>query len=646
MRTGFWTAIIAAVAICVGVATPSAGAPPPPPLSAYGALPAMSQVTLSDDGSRLAFVGVSGENRKLILQTVEGQVLAAMDLGKVTITDLIWAGNDDIVIVTSQTRSLPEIGWPKTKFWTAQSFSLTKKRVINLSGRVSDSYGMIFSDPVVRRVDGKYFAFFSVISNVGTPRLLLAKVSIADGSATTPEFMVVREGLGWLIDETGVAGARSRYDDERGGWGAAIRRGVAGWPEVMRVSAKLDRPWLTSFAQTGSNIVVGVNGKVGDEYIEIGLDGVSKPALPTDRAYDSVLVDERSSRLIGAVWRDDTEHLMLFDPVAKAQWDKVQRTFKDQRIALLSWTTDWQKIAVYVEGAQNSGMYYLVDLANKRADIIGDRYPQVTPEQVAEVRPYSYKAADGLEIRGYLTLPPGRDPKSLPLVVLPHGGPQARDELTFDWWAQALASRGYAVLQPNFRGSTGYGTAFVEAGYGEWGRKMQTDLSDGVQALAKDGLIDPKRVCIAGASYGGYAAMAGVTIENGVYRCSVAVAGVSDLGRMLETEADSAGEKSSATRYWKRFMGATGANDPALVALSPARLASRADAPILLIHGKDDTVVPYEQSVLLADALRKAGKPVELVTLAGEDHNLSGSATRQQMLEALVAFVLKHNPPT
>ena len=642
MRKGFWAAAIAAAMICVSAVSTSAA---PPPLSAYGALPAMDHVTLSDDGSRLAFVGVAGENRKLILQTVDGQVLAAMDLGKVTITDLIWAGNDDIVIVTSQTRSLPEIGWPKTKFWTAQAFSLTKKRVINLSGRVPDSYGMIFSDPVVRQVDGKYFAFFSVVSNVGTPRLLLAKVSIADGTATTPEYMVIREGLGWLVDETGVAAARSRYDDERGGWGASIRRGAAGWPEVMQVSAKLDRPWLASLGPTGSSIIVGVNGKTGDEYIEVGLDGLSKPALPNDQAFDDILVDERSSRLIGAVWRDDTKHLMLLDPVAKAQWDKIQRTFKGQRVVLLSWTNDWQKIAVYVEGAQNSGMYYLVDLANKRADIIGDRYPQVTPEQVAEVRAYSYKAADGLDIHGYLTLPPGREPKNLPLIVLPHGGPQARDELSFDWWAQALASRGYAVLQPNFRGSTGYGASFVEAGHGQWGRKMQTDLSDGVRALAKDGLIDPKRACIAGASYGGYAAMAGVTVENGVYRCSVAVAGVSDLGKMLDSEADLAGEKSSATRYWQRFMGAAGSSDPALLPLSPVRLADRADAPILLIHGKDDTVVPYEQSVILADALRKAGKPVELVTLAGEDHNLSGSATRQQMLESMVAFLLKHNPP-
>ena len=257
MRKGFWAAAIAAAMICVSAVSTSAA---PPPLSAYGALPAMDHVTLSDDGSRLAFVGVAGENRKLILQTVDGQVLAAMDLGKVTITDLIWAGNDDIVIVTSQTRSLPEIGWPKTKFWTAQAFSLTKKRVINLSGRVPDSYGMIFSDPVVRQVDGKYFAFFSVVSNVGTPRLLLAKVSIADGTATTPEYMVIREGLGWLVDETGVAAARSRYDDERGGWGASIRRGAAGWPEVMQVSAKLDRPWLASLGPTGSSIIVGGNG--------------------------------------------------------------------------------------------------------------------------------------------------------------------------------------------------------------------------------------------------------------------------------------------------------------------------------------------------------------------------------------------------
>ena len=234
------------------------------------------------------------------------------------------------------------------------------------------------------------------------------------------------------------------------------------------------------------------------------------------------------------------------------------------------------------------------------------------------------------------------DPKNLPLIVLAHGGPASRDVMGFDWWAQAMANRGYAVLQVNFRGSDGFGRSFLNAGFGEWGRKMQTDLSDGVRHLAADGVIDPKRVCIVGASYGGYAALAGAAIDTGVYRCAASYGGVSDLKRMVAWSK----ERSQASfRYWIRFMGADDGKDQALTDLSPAARGDKVNIPILLIHGRDDSVVPLEQSRLMADALKKAGKPVEFVELKGEDHWLSRGETRIQTLSAVIAFLEKHNPP-
>ena len=185
----------------------------------------------------------------------------------------------------------------------------------------------------------------------------------------------------------------------------------------------------------------------------------------------------------------------------------------------------------------------------------------------------------------------------------------------------------------------------MEAGYGEWGRKMQTDLSDGVRGLAEQGLIDPERVCIVGASYGGYAALAGVTLEQGVYRCAVSVAGVSDLRRMVLWAAERDVIRNNSTvRYWNRFMGAERLGDRSLNERSPALLAADADAPILLLHGLDDTVVPFEQSQAMADALRRAGRPYELIELEGEDHWLSMSQTRRRMLTETVRFLETHNP--
>jgi dipeptidyl aminopeptidase/acylaminoacyl peptidase len=255
------------------------------------------------------------------------------------------------------------------------------------------------------------------------------------------------------------------------------------------------------------------------------------------------------------------------------------------------------------------------------------------------VETVQFKAADGLSISGYLTLPRGRAAKQLPMVVLPHGGPGERDVPGFNWLAQGIASRGYAVLMVNYRGSYGYGRGFTEAGYGQWGGKMQTDISDGVRDLARRGVVDPTRVCIAGRGFGGYAALAGATFEPGVYRCAAAIAGISDVERFL------APMNERAQKWWLRYVGATRVTAGRLVDISPARHAKDISAPVLLMHGRDDTVIPIAQTETMAASLRREGKSVEVTMLEGEDHWLSRSATRRQSLETLMAFVEKHNPP-
>ena len=269
----------------------------------------------------------------------------------------------------------------------------------------------------------------------------------------------------------------------------------------------------------------------------------------------------------------------------------------------------------------------------------------VRPDAVGPTSLFDYKAADGLDIQGVLTLPPGKVAKGLPLIVFPHGGPIGfHDKPGFDWWAQGMASRGYAVLQPNFRGSSGYLVALRKGSRGEWGRKMQTDLSDGVVALAAQGVVDPRRVCIVGASYGGYAALAGVTVQHGIYRCAVSYAGLSDLGRAMY-ESGGGNRLTETGRYFRTEMGVTFAGDPVLSRLSPAYLAEKADAPILLIHGKDDTVVPMEQSEEMETALQHARKPYEFIKIDDEDHWLTHEAGRVQTLKETMRFVEKYNPP-
>ncbi len=353
--------------------------------------------------------------------------------------------------------------------------------------------------------------------------------------------------------------------------------------------------------------------------------------------------DPATRRLIGLnalVGEDD--RYTFFDPADQKAWASVLAAFKGNRVRLESWSQDRTQIVVLVDSPTQGPAYALVNLATKQANWLGGRYQLLMEKDISPVKAIRFKAKDGLELSGYLTVPNGAVARNLPLVVFPHGGPAARDLPGFDWWAQAMANRGYAVLQVNFRGSDGFGRSFLNAGFGEWGRKMQTDLSDGVRHLAADGVIDPKRVCIVGASYGGYAALAGAAIDTGVYRCAASYGGVSDLKRMVAWSK----ERSQASfRYWIRFMGADDGKDQALTDLSPAARGDKVNIPILLIHGRDDSVVPLEQSRLMADALKKAGKPVEFVELKGEDHWLSRGETRIQTLSAVIAFLEKHNPP-
>jgi dipeptidyl aminopeptidase/acylaminoacyl peptidase len=346
--------------------------------------------------------------------------------------------------------------------------------------------------------------------------------------------------------------------------------------------------------------------------------------------------------MIGGENDTDLPEYRLLDSATDTRWKAVVQAFDGDSVTLVSHSSDFSKVVVLVQGPKYGYRYILIDLSKNDVVSIGKVYDGV--DSLLEVRRINYAAGDGLQIPAYLTLPRDRPPHHLPLIVLPHGGPVASDTAEFDWWSQALADQGYAVLRPNYRGSD-LNEKFIEAGYGQWGRKMQTDLSDGVHYLVKHGIADPARVCIVGASYGGYAVLAGVTIDPGVYRCAVSVAGISDLARFLEWHGRGGLDDTVLTRFWDRFWGVSSASDPALDAISPIKHIDAVTVPVLLIHGRDDTIVPYEQSQIMYDALRKQKKDVELVTLEHEDHNLSHGDTRTQMLQATVAFLRAHNPP-
>ena len=295
------------------------------------------------------------------------------------------------------------------------------------------------------------------------------------------------------------------------------------------------------------------------------------------------------------------------------------------------------------ERAGDAGAYYVYDGPTGKLRLIGKRYPQLTaPEHLGERRAIKFRARDGTQIPAYLTLPAGIEPRNLPLVLLVHGGPHARDDFTFDWWSSFLASRGYAVLQANYRGSTGYGYEWFDAGRKGWGTGvMQTDVEDGAAALVKAGYVDAARICIMGGSYGGYAALAGATLTPERYACAVSVNGVSDPEDMLK-EANRAGKTSMIAEWWGKSMGSDMAE---LRKISPIRLADQVRIPILLLHGIDDSVVPVEQSRRMSKKLLAERRDVRYVELAGDDHWLSDASTRTQMLREVETFLAQSLKP-
>ena len=627
----------------------------PAPLEAYGALPSLELVQLSPSGQRLAFIKVVGEQRRLVLLDLKTQAqLGNVGAGSVKVRDLQWIGEDRVLVTTTQTESFLSLGIDDTELAAGQIYNPTSGRIVPMMANVRDLLPALLSGVTVVENEGEHELLVRAYSFDLPERIDLYRVNPDTGRARVAEAMY-REVDDFIFDPvTKRTVARSEYNSRTGLWTLHLRHGDSGFRKVWQTTELIDIPALIGMGVDGESVIVAADrpdlsrpGREDARFFAVDIEAGAWRPVRFDFPPQSLSFHPVTGRLIGAGRIENERQTYAFaDPGASLLWAQAQAILPDQAPHFVSWSRDLNHAVLFTSGSGDSGTYYLLNLADNQLNRIGYAYEAIKAEQVAPIRPIVYTAADGLEIPGYLTTPPGvENPKDLPLVVLAHGGPASRDTLGFDWWAQAIASRGFAVLQPNFRGSTGYGDEFTEAGYGEWGRKMQTDLSDGVRWLASEGVIDPARVCIVGASYGGYAALAGPTLDVGVYRCAVSVNGVSDLRRMVEGEAKAAEHRNNeAVRYWNRFMGAERLGDRSLDERSPARLANRADAPILLIHGRDDTVVPIEQSRLMAQALRRADKSVEFVELEGEDHWLSRSDTRLKMLTETVKFLETHNP--
>ena len=644
--------ILRAAVLAAALTLPStfASAQEMPALVEYGKLPDVEQVSLSPSGKRIAVLTSIGGKRVLVAIEGKDNVLQSLTVGDMKVRYIEWIGEDRLMLVSSQTEDLGyNFTTDKAEFYIGRVLPVSAGLEAGLVfAKQRGLIDAIVGDYGMRKIDGRWFGFYGAIQlKRGTAtkqyefdhgRPFLYRIDLQDFSvkkianAARPRY-----DNDWLIDANGEVAATFDIHDETGEWTLRNSQG----DRIAKGRNPTARVGLVGLGQDGTTAIVAERGIEKTEWFEVPLTGGEKRPFLEGVGFERLYFDEATGHLAGYLQRGPAPVPVFFDKKTETRAVNVRKAFGDLQVRMADWTQSMDTVLVQTSGNGDSGTVYRVDVAGGRADPIAYERRQIEPYHVGRISTFAYTASDGTQMDGILTLPPKREPKDLPVVMLPHGGPHSHDTPSFYWFAQAFASRGYAVFQPNFRGSTNRSDSFRRAGYGEWGRKMQTDKSDGLAALAEAGIVDPERACIVGASYGGYAALAGVTLQQGIYRCAVAVAPVSDIKDMYQEDYRASGDDRTTKVALLEQLGPRDGWDE----VSPLRAAERADAPIMLIHGKDDIVVPYSHSAKMADKLDDHDKPFELIALDGEDHWLSLSKTRQLMLEQAVRFVEEHNPP-
>jgi dipeptidyl aminopeptidase/acylaminoacyl peptidase len=506
-----------------------------------------------------------------------------------------------------------------------------------------DSRGLYGGDILYVDRSGDWAIVASQDDLFSTPSL--KRIDLASGNTTVIEKSKPNVWQ-WFVDAHGVVRGAVAYDARR--W-TLWYRPVAGegFRTIKGQFAKNDDSAVDRFvfSNTGDEGMVVSNertGKFGVYRYNFSSGQLGKTIFENpDVDISEVHIDPATQEISGIRYHEDRWKTIWIDPKRKVLQARVDRALPGTDNQIFGDPAANAHVLIYSSGASNPGTYFLFDRAKASMAAVLQRHEQINSEHLAKVTPVRCRARDGLEIRAYLTTPNGSTGRSMPLIMLPHGGPFVRDEWTYDPLVQFLANRGYAVFQPQFRGTTGFGKDFVERGYGQWGRGMQDDLDDGLDWLVSTGKVDPKRACIVGASYGGYAALWGAIRNPERYRCAASIAGVTDLKAQLRTNRKS----FSAPRYFKEWR--TKVKGDArfdLDSVSPLMQARRLTVPVLIAHGEKDQTVGVGQGRQMVKALETSKADVTSIFYKNGEHDFSNSDDLADLFRRLELFLAKHNP--
>lgn len=630
--------------LCLWLCNPTfADTAPLLPVEAFASIPDVSSVQLSPNGQKVASVV------RVELPTLKGTVVSILDLNtgeknyaihtdnqKFVIQSLLWA-NDNTLLVKAK--------FPANRYGTPTietrlvKYDLTTKKTSNVLANnilerlnwIPQHQGQII-DLMPDDPNNFLLSLDGMGESVGQESVL--KVNLAQGKSTYIQ-NAKNHVIGWITDRQHKVRI-SIYNDE-------TEYRIYEQPEQKSDSRLLwtfkafaeDSVWPLGFDADPNILYVRAYHNGFEAIFKVNL---TDPKLTKELVYANentdveghLLYSDLKQKVIG-ISEGDGEEYTFWEKEYVGLQNGLKAVLPDARNYITQFSADERRYLVYSTSSTEPGTYYFGDRDEKSLYPIANRYGKLNNELLANTQYLTYEARDKLKINAYLTVPKGLEAKQLPTIIFPHGGPISYDSNDFDYWAQFFANRGYAVFRMNFRGSAGYGYEFMKAGLKSWGLEMQNDVEDGTRYLIDQGISDPKRICIVGASYGGYAALMGAAMTPDLYRCAVSVAGVTDVAYLVKS--------SRRHTNYEVVKEQIGSDLDALYERSPISKAANINIPVLLLHGDKDRIVKVQHSREMYDELKSLKKPVEYIELENGDHYLSNNDHRLATFKALDKFL-------
>jgi len=632
-----FVAVVLTLFVCLGLVENVFAAPP---AKAFGELPVGYDAAISPDGSHIAIiVNVKGTYGVLVQET-DGKTADPwfLTLGKEVKPGYVkWVNDHRFVVSVKKSEEYRNTPFTVSYLFTGDY----KERKGKLVVRPKQMFRQ-FNDRVVDWLeDDPDHILMAYSDEEWDPFPDIKKVNVATGRDVT----VKRGQIGieyWHTDENGRpiigTGKTEKGKDRRIIYNEATDKWLRS-DEYPGLEAKTP---VFGVLKDGTEIVIGdYRGKdtLGLYIYDLAQKRITR-SLFHNESYDvsGVVLSKDGETVIGAKYTADNDKTELLGEYGTLL-DRLRAKFLDYDVDFVDQTADGKTVLVKMSAPYDPGGLYIYNAADSSPQRLTKMYNGFSSDEMGDVVATKYTARDGTKIPAFVTLPPGvQSPKSLPFIVLPHGGPYARDSKRFDYFAQFFATRGYGVLQMNFRGSDGYGKTFSDAGRNNW-ILMQHDVEDGMRWLIEKNYADPERSCIAGWSYGGYAALMGVSTDPDLYKCAIAMAALTDINDARRDLKKYRGGKHAA----KTFFGEALQDKDVREANSPVHVADNIKVPVLLAHGELDENVQYDQFTRMQRALKKAGVKATYLNFKDDDHYLSRQENREKFFIAMDKFLTEVN---